>query len=255
MTTTIVLLHGAALNGRMWDPAVSILSPEFSVLAPDLPGHGNGRQEPFSLDRAVSHVAALIERASPAGAIVVGDSLGGYTAMALAAVHPGLARGLVLAGCTFEFRGLAAGMTRAGAYLTGALTAVLGADRLLAKTVLQVPKVFPKAPLDAIVAGGLQLEARREALLDLAGRRFFEPLGRYPGPILAVNGETDRPNRRGEAEFLRLFPRAKLIVFEGSPHGVSLREPQRFAEVVRDFAHEVDPEPLRRHDALPRPDH
>lgn len=236
MTTTIVLLHGAGLSGRMWDPSVSILRPEFAVLTPDLPGHGNGRSEPYAIDRAVEQVAALIGRECPEGAIVAGDSLGGYTAMALAAARPALVRGLVLAGSTFEFKGLSAWSARMGAYLTGALITMLGRDRLLAKTMQRVAKVYPEAPLDAIVAGGVKLEARSEALLQLAGRDVFGPLARYQGPMLAVNGEKDRPNRKGEPGFLALFPRTKLIVFEGSPHGVSLWKPRRFGEVVRDFA-------------------
>lgn len=225
----------------MWDPAVALLSPEFQVLTPDLPGHGLGRQEPFSIDRAVSQIAELIRHAAPAGAIVAGDSLGGYTAMALAAAHPELVRGLVLAGCSFEFKGVAAWTARAAAFVTAALIRLAGRKRLLAKTVHQVPKVFPNAPLDAILAGGIELGARGEAFLDLAGRDFFEPLSRYPGPILVVNGETDRPNRKGEPGFLRAFPRARLVVFEGSPHGVSLRDPLRFGELIREFARDHRP--------------
>ena len=244
MKTTIVLLHGATLNGRMWDPAVSILRPEFTTLTPDLPGHGTGRDGPFSIDRAVSQVAALIERESPAGAVVAGDSLGGCTAMALAAAHPTLVSGLVLAGCTAEFTGFRAAAMRAQARLTGGLAKVFGPERLLARTMQRVPKTFPRAPLDAIGnGGGLRLEAWGEAVFELSGRKFLEPLGRYSGPILFVNGEMDRPNRKGEPRFRAAFPRAKLIVFGGSPHGVSLWDPPRFAELVRDFARGVHQTP------------
>ena len=237
-----MLLHGATLNGRMWDPAVSILNPEFTTLTPDLPGHGNRRDGPFSIDRAVTEVAALIARECPAGAVVAGDSLGGCAAMALAASHPGLVSGLVLAGCTAEFTGLMAAMARASARLTSALTKVFGPDRLLARTMRQVPKTFPRAPFDAIGAGGgLRLKAYGEAVFELSRRKFLEPLARYSGPIRFVNGEADRPNRKGEARFLAAFPRAKLIVFEGSPHGVSLWDPHRFGELVRDFARRVAP--------------
>ncbi len=230
----------------MWDPAVSILNPEFTTLTPDLPGHGTRRDGPFSIDRAVTEVAALIERESPAGAVVAGDSLGGCTAMALAAAHPALVKGLVLAGCTAEFTGLLAAALRAQARLTGALAKVFGPERLLAKTMRQVPKTFPRAPLDAIVAGGgLRLEAYGEAVFELSGRTFLEPLARYSGPIRFVNGEMDRPNRRGESRFLAAFPRATLTVFEGSPHGVSLWDPPRFGELVRDFAREVGQESHR----------
>lgn len=237
MKTTIVLLHGATLNGRMWDPAVSILHPEFTTLTPDLPGHGTRRDGPFSIDRAVTEVAALIERECPTGAVVAGDSLGGCTAMALAAAHPPLVSGLVLAGCTAEFTGLMAALARASARLTSVLTKVFGSDRVLARTMQRVPKTFPRAPFDAIVAGGgLRLDAYGEAVFELSGRKFLEPLAGYSGPIRFVNGEADRPNRKGEARFLAAFPRAKLTVFEGSPHGVSLWDPPRFGELVREIA-------------------
>jgi pimeloyl-ACP methyl ester carboxylesterase len=242
MPATIVLLHGATLNGRMWDPIVSILSPVFTILTPDLPGHGKGRDGPFAIDRAVREVAALMARECPMGAIVAGDSLGGYTAMALAAAHPDLVKGLVLAGCTAEFTGLFGWIGRVRAHLVGGLTRVLGAERMLARTIQQVPKTFPSAPLDAILAGGLKLEAWPEAVLDLAGRRFLGPLARYPGPILAVNGENDRPNRKAEPGFLKAFPQAKLVVFAASPHGVTLWDPRRFGLLVRDFAHQLGPD-------------
>ncbi len=240
---TIVLLHGATLNGRMWDPAVSILSPEFTTLTPDLPGHGRRRDGPFTMDRAVAQVAALIERESPAGAVVAGDSLGGCTAMALAAAHPALVKGLVLSGCTADFSGLLGLMARTQARLTGALTKLFGPERMLARTMQRVPKIFPRAPFEAIDGGGgLRLEAWGEAVFELSGRRFLEPLARYPGPILFVNGAMDRPNRKGEPRFLAAFPRAKLVVFEGAPHGVSLSDPPRFGELVRDFARSLGPE-------------
>lgn len=239
MPNDIVLLHGAALSGRMWDPARAILCPEFTVHTPDLPGHGIGRQRPFSLDEAVNQVAQLIQRVGPAGAVVAGDSLGGYTAMALAANHPRLVRGLVLGGCTSEFIGWTGLKAWAAGHLTLLLAKLVGEERLVARTLKQVPKVFPNAPLDAIAAGGLKLEARGEALIDLAGRRFFGPLTRFDSPILAVNGEHDQPNRRGEADFLRAVPAARLEVFQGSPHGVSLAEPKRFADLIRDFARAI----------------
>ena len=40
----VVLVHGATLNGRSWDPVRRLVDPRFRVLAPDLPGHGARRK-------------------------------------------------------------------------------------------------------------------------------------------------------------------------------------------------------------------
>ncbi len=49
---TLILLHGATLNGRMWDPVRRALDPRWRVLTPDLPGHGARSAERYTLPTA-----------------------------------------------------------------------------------------------------------------------------------------------------------------------------------------------------------
>jgi pimeloyl-ACP methyl ester carboxylesterase len=113
---TIVFLHGTRLTGAAWAAQVAALGDAFHCLAPDLPGHGQAAGVPFTLEGAASSVADLIEREARDGrAILVGSSLGGYVAMAVAAGWPERVVGLALSGATAEpvgavalaFRGLA----------------------------------------------------------------------------------------------------------------------------------------------------
>ena len=117
----IVFLHGTRLSRAAWTPQLDGLADEFRVIALDLPGHGSRAGEPFTLEAAAALVAATIrDEAADGRAVVVGLSLGGYVAMALAARDPGCVRGLVLAGATAEpvgvrsipYRALAAVMDR-----------------------------------------------------------------------------------------------------------------------------------------------
>ena len=114
---TIVLLHGTRLSGAEWAVHAAELVDEFHVLTPDLPGHGTAADDPFTLDGAADAVAALIEMEAHGGrAVLVGLSLGGYVAMAVAARRPDLVAGLAISGATAEpigprgmlYRGLAA---------------------------------------------------------------------------------------------------------------------------------------------------
>ena len=85
----IVFLHGGAQNAHTWDTVA--LALDRPLLAVDLPGHGHsdGGQD-GALDPAsnAQDVAATIRALAPGAAAVVGMSLGGAVAQALALDHP-----------------------------------------------------------------------------------------------------------------------------------------------------------------------
>jgi pimeloyl-ACP methyl ester carboxylesterase len=247
MPPTIVLLHGAALNRRMWDPIVQALEPEFRVVTTDLPGHGANSDRPFQLDAAVAQVRELIRRDAPTGVVLGGDSLGGYVSMAVAAARPKLITGLVLSGATKSFRGFSAIAAHLEATVVGSIAALMGSERLLARVKTQVRLAYPRASAEAFFEGGIRMAARNEALRELAGRDFLTPLAACRAPILVINGERDRPCRKGEPEFLRCFPQAHLEIIAGSPHGASLWDPPGFAHLIRTWIHHaIEPVPQHR---------
>jgi pimeloyl-ACP methyl ester carboxylesterase len=96
----LVLLHGGAQNAHTWDTVAMALGRP--LVAIDLPGHGHsdgpGDRPAGQLDahgNAVD-VADAIAQLAPAARAVVGMSLGGLTAIALAAEAPELVRKIVL---------------------------------------------------------------------------------------------------------------------------------------------------------------
>jgi pimeloyl-[acyl-carrier protein] methyl ester esterase len=80
----LALLHGWGLNGAVWDSVVAPLSAHFTVQCIDLPGHGFSATTPFrSLSAAADAIAAIL----PAGSHLLGWSLGGLIALAIAQRH------------------------------------------------------------------------------------------------------------------------------------------------------------------------
>ncbi len=94
----IVVLHGVILSSASWAWLVPLLADRYRVLRVDLRGHGASGRAPGAYDLAgfVSDARAVIEQAADGRAFVVGHSLGGVTAAALAQQSPSLVSGLVL---------------------------------------------------------------------------------------------------------------------------------------------------------------
>lgn len=110
----------------MWDPQVPALSQRFRVVRFDTRGHGRSPvpAAPYSLDDLVDDAVALLDRLGVAQAHLVGLSLGGMTAMRIAAREPTRVGRLALL-CTSALLGPASIWTdRAAAVRAGGTGAV-----------------------------------------------------------------------------------------------------------------------------------
>lgn len=93
----VTFLHGAGLNAHTWD--TTILALGVPALAIDLPGHGDSswRTDAAYTGRVLApDVASGIAAWTSGPQLLVGQSLGGLTAVAVAASHPELVRELVI---------------------------------------------------------------------------------------------------------------------------------------------------------------
>ncbi|MFF8012256.1 alpha/beta fold hydrolase [Streptomyces sp. NPDC007929] len=85
---TVVLLHGVGLDHTMWEPAAALLADRFTVLTPDLPGHGARPPVPEGVTLADLTDGVVDE--IPAGSHLVGFSLGALVAQHAALHRPEL---------------------------------------------------------------------------------------------------------------------------------------------------------------------
>ncbi|MDA2811932.1 alpha/beta hydrolase [Nocardiopsis sp. RSe5-2] len=85
---TVVLLHGVGLDRTMWEPTADLLADRFTVLAPDLLGHG--RNGPAPAGTTLEHLALDAAAGIPPGSHIVGFSLGALVAQYLALHRPEL---------------------------------------------------------------------------------------------------------------------------------------------------------------------
>jgi pimeloyl-ACP methyl ester carboxylesterase len=97
----VVFLHGGGQNAHTWDTV--ILGLGVPALAVDLPGHGRSawREDgDYGPKLNAQALAPVLREWAPAPRLIVGMSLGGLTALRLAATQPALVPELVLVDVT-----------------------------------------------------------------------------------------------------------------------------------------------------------
>jgi pimeloyl-ACP methyl ester carboxylesterase len=94
----LVLLHGFLESKEIWDDFTAILQKEFTVVAIDLPGHGESELlgEKHSMSLMAEAVKLVFEAEKIEKAVLAGHSMGGYVALQFAADNEEFLNGLIL---------------------------------------------------------------------------------------------------------------------------------------------------------------
>ena len=250
----IVLIHGITGSSRTWDEVIAPLSERYTVIAPDLLGHGESAKPrgDYSLGAYASGVRDLLIALGLDRATVVGHSLGGGVAMQFAYQFPERVERLALVssgGLGADVHMLLRAATLPGAeYVLPLLCAEplrdAGASvaRLLGRVGLR-----PGADLEEMARGFASLgdlEARQafvhtvRGIMDIGGQRVSARDRLYLAaavPTLLIWGERDRmiPVDHGRAAH-EAMPGSRLIVYE-SGHFPHRDHPWRFATDVLEF--------------------
>jgi pimeloyl-ACP methyl ester carboxylesterase len=254
----IVLIHGFGVDGRVWERLVPLLDDAFRVVVPDLPL--GAHRVPLRPDADLSPygvarlVADFLEALELEGVTLVGNDTGGAICQLVATGHPERLARLVLTNCD-AYEDFPPLMFR---YLVWAAKAPGGLAALTAS--LRI-KPLRRAPF---VYGGLTKRRLEDELLehwvepamtnrDVArdARKFLrsadkrytleaaERLRSFGMPTLLAWAPEDPFFKWKQAERLAAaIPNAQLERIEGSRAFVAQDQPERLAEVLRDFARE-----------------
>jgi pimeloyl-ACP methyl ester carboxylesterase len=242
----LVLVHGAAVDSRMWRPQLAALADEFTVVAWDEPGAGRSSDVPadFALADYANCLAALIETLDLGPAHVAGLSWGGTLAQELYRHHPKLVSTLLLVDTYAGWKGsLPEGEVRAR--VEGVRQMLTAADHVFDPT---LPGLFAGGPPARVVplleamAADVRPESMRTALLVMAEADQRDLLPRIAVPTLLIWGELDARSPLSVArQFEDAVPEAKLVVIPGAGHVSNLEQPELFNAAVREFCRAHSP--------------
>jgi pimeloyl-ACP methyl ester carboxylesterase len=236
----LVLVHGGTVDGRMWQPQLTALKDEFTVVAWDEPGAGRSSDVPadFGLSDYAHALAALIEEIALGPAHVTGLSWGGTLVLEFYRHHPDLAASLILVDTYAGWKGSLPEEEVRGR--------VEGVRQVLAASAVEFDPTPPglfagDTPTEfAGLLAEMAAMARRETvrlestLMAETDQRDLLPL--VTAPTLLIWGELDVRSPLSVArEFEQAIPDAKLVVIPEAGHVSNLERPEQFNEAVREF--------------------
>ena len=226
----VVLLHAFPLDERMWDPQLEALR-DYEVVTPRLYGRG----------RTIDDYAVSVLAEAEGELVLVGASLGGYTALAMTHREPARVRALALVGARADAD---SPERRAGRAETKALIESGGAEALWES---MQPKLLLEAANDDVV------DRVRVQVLDRSREELVEPLevirdradrsdtlAGFAGPVLVAVGEGDPFFPPEEAQQLaHATPRGRFRAFAAARHLPNLEQPDEFNAALTGFLADV----------------
>lgn len=229
----VVCLHYFAGSGLEWDAVAARLAGEYHCVAPDLRGHGDSAALPdaYAVADGADDVAGVVAALGITDYALVGHSMGGKLALALAARRPPGLRALVLVAPSPPTPEPIPDAERAR------LLASHGDRRAAEETAdAIVARPLPPAPRARVVADNLRTSpAAWRAWLARGSREDVSALASHiTVPTLVVAGTADRtiPEALLAREVVPRVAGARLAVVPGAGHLVPLEAPEALAGLV-----------------------
>jgi pimeloyl-ACP methyl ester carboxylesterase len=257
----ILLVHGITGDSRQWNEIIPQLADRYTVLAPDLLGHGQSAKPrgDYSLGAYAASLRDLLIVLGHRRATVVGHSLGGGIAMQFTYEYPVFCERLVLVdsgGLGPEVHPLLRAATLPGSELVlpliaGSRVHAVGEAIGQALGRLGLELGHDLAEVTRGYASLSDAEARRaflhtlRAVIDRAGQRVTATDRLYLAqliPTLIVWGRRDPliPVEHAAVAH-RGIPNSRLEIFDDAGHFPQLEQPVRFARVLIDFLETTNP--------------
>ena len=257
----VVLVHGMVNSSRHWESVAMRLADRYTVIAPDLIGHGDSAtpRGDYSLGAHAASIRDLLAAIGVESATLVGHSLGGGVAMQFFYQFPQRTERLVLVSSGGLGREVSPLLRSAALPGASALVALAAHRRSLAVLTTIGDRLTARGSrkgvyVHAIARALRPLEGRgsREAFLqtlrsviDVRGQRVSARDRLYllsPLPTLIVWGERDNtiPIAHGR-DAHHAIPGSRFETLPGAAHFPHIEDPEGLAGVLGEFLDTTEP--------------
>ena len=242
---TLVLLHGAFEDSRVWIRQMEDLSDEFTVIALDAPGFGASDDPPPTWTTADygNHLADVLDALGLDRPTLVGQSFGTVYALALCRQRPQAVGALVLISAYAGWAGsLSAEETERRLQQTERdLTAPVEQTIEKWRPTLLTPTAPPDVvELVATMMRDFRPTGIRPAVTALGAVDLRDVLATITVPTLLIYGDADvrSPADVVGRDMHARIPGSTLVVIPDAPHMINLEQPEALRAAIRRFAGE-----------------
>lgn len=242
--TTIILLHGNSMNRSFFHPLLEnrLLSDRYTMIAPDLPGHGDttaeGDPSPFySVEGLSNFTTGFVKKVTYGPVIFAGHSLGGHIALQASRSVEKLS-GLFAAGTP----PLSMAEQSIAPFHSHPAIPFLFTEQLSDEDAELLAAAFSATPLKGVKEAILATDPQFRSVLGQsvqAGKLKDEAeiLNSLPFPAALALGEDDPLISRDYIESLQLnnLWKEKLLLIPGSGHSPQSETPGQFAALLLDY--------------------
>lgn len=242
----VLLLHGLAGYAGEWRMTAEWLAETRRVIALDGRGHGSSERNPSDVSIAAhaADAAFAIEHFELGPVVAVGQSLGGLTAMTLAASRPDLVSAMVIVDAD----------PQAGAdHVVGEVDGWLRRWPVPFDSVLAAARYFGGSPESAAAwANGLErredggwwprfdFEVMMRTLTEALSRSYWSEWDRIQCPVLVLRAGNGDVTRETADEMIERLATAHLIEVEDAGHDIHLDSPDRWRAMLTGFLDGLD---------------
>lgn len=239
----VLFLHGFTGSSNTWHNIESILS--CCAVMPDLSGHGQTTSLSENIESEAAAMKNLMNEAGFDSFHLIGYSMGGRLALALALLYPDSVRSLVLESAS------------PGLKTEKARKARRASDELLAQKIEQegveafvdfwenIPMFQTQKMLPESIRRGIREERLNQTTKGLAASLRFMGTGAQPSywnklnelvmPVLLLTGTLDRKFTEIACEMKKAIPFCEWIQFDGAGHAIHVEQREKFGTMIKTF--------------------
>jgi 3-oxoadipate enol-lactonase len=238
----VILLHAFPAHHAMWEPAVQVLASRYSVILPDLRGHGDSGvgEGPATMAKHAADLVKICDQENLGRAVFAGISIGGYILFEFWRRFRGRVAGLVLCNTRAQAdspQGRASRLQTAADVLEkGTEPFVDGLlPRLIGRTTQQTrPDRLAQARAMAMKMSPEDVSLVQRGMAERPDS--VEMLKTINVPVLVIAGEEDVVTPVADAEFMRqIVPGAQLKVIPRAGHFAVWEQPEEAGRLLRQF--------------------
>ncbi len=245
----VVLIHGSGGAINWWDDLIPLIGPTNRTIAVDMLGYG-GSSKPdsgYSMTNQANLIAQVLEQLGTGPAIIVGHSLGGNVATALAEQSPALVAGVTIIddAPSRDYGGLGGTAKLARMPLIGQALWRISPDFMVRKSIEQAfAPGFPVADKYVEDINEMTYTAYKDSYTEGTDFTAESPLNTrltaVGKPLLVIFGEEDQifPARESISAYAAI-PGVQTMLIPGVGHSPQVEAPQKTAIAILDFANGV----------------